>query len=473
MKLYSQSLELQLLKAIAYRKEETEEALSETGDKKTKISQYLLSVTTLEHFHFPPCKDAFKRLLLVARKRHKVMIYSELVEDPSIDEEFRLILQENRKKTPKTIDSAKELFGQIDRYLKTRKLYSLSKSIIEALQESKVDVEKLVDNTTIAITNLRNGVDGLQDQIVRLGKGDSNALPIIDSILDKNTDLVIPTGFKAFDSRSGGFPSSGVVMLAATTSGGKSTMRMLIMKYMYLVNNLNVCTVSMEQNSTKEHTRLLSNLTQIEFDKFKQKTLTKKERKKVRKAWKKFDNHGKENNCSHEMLCPKGGITSFDLIMTLKPFKYKVIAVDYISLFEGTNVADQWKVLAEITRQFKVFAENNNCLVLLLAQLDSETEKVRYSQGILENLDICWKWIYKADQRVSHVLNVKQDKNRDADLFPFDLEEHFDTMTISDLAGIEDEENTDSESEEVDEPVKKKKSKNIKNELEIDGTGVE
>lgn len=380
-------------------------------------------------FYYEPCKAAYNRILTISKKRGRIISYNDLLEDPSLDEEFRDVLRENKPRPAKTADDAKELIDGLDKYRKTRSMFFMAKEVLEKLKEPKVDVDVLLDDVTNAITKTRSK-ENVGDLVQSIGK-DANALGLIDEALSTEDDILVKTGFKEFDTKNGGLPAEGVLLLAATTSGGKSAMRMNLLRNIYKLNSLSCLTVSLEMNAKKETRRLMSSLTGIPYWKFVKQVLTADERKQTRREWKRFHKFGVENDCRYAVLCPTRGLTITSLLMLVKPYGYNVIAIDYISLLDGLSDDNQWRVLSEITRECKIFSAENKCLVVLLAQLDSEDDRVRYSKGITENVDNAWVWNYsKPEQRELKVLPIKQLKARDQELFSFDLKENFGFMQV-------------------------------------------
>lgn len=426
MKLYSQSLELRAIKSMAVA---SGEGSNLQVNSATHVSSFLLASVDDTFFHYEPCKAAYNRLITVSKKRSKVISYDDLLEDPALNEEYRDILREYKKKPVKTVDAAGELMQQLDTYRKTRSLYYMSKHVIDTLKEPEVDVDALLDETTDRLTQTRSR-ESMADLILTVGK-DGNAHDLIDQALSPEDDLLLKTGFKEFDERNGGLPNEGVMLLAATTSGGKSVTRMNLMHNLYKLNKVSVGTVSLEMNAKKETRRLLSRLTGIAFWKFNKKRLKADEKEKAHLEWKRFFKFGIKNDCKYALMCPTRGLSIQQLLLLVKPYKFKVLAIDYIGLLEGVDGADQWKVLSSVTRECKVFSAENKCLVILLAQLDSEDDRIRYSKGILEHADNAWIWNYsKQEQRDLKTLPVKQLKARDQELFGFDLKEHFEIMTV-------------------------------------------
>lgn len=475
MKLYSQNLELKAIRSIAVASSSSmgDVVQSVSTSHRVKLSAFILSKIDESYFHYEPCKAAYKRIISIAKKRSRIVSYADLVEDPALDEEFRDILKEFRKKPVKDEEQAEQLVQNLDAYRKVRGLYYMSKEVIEALKDKKVDVDKLMEDTTAKLTNIRS--ETTENVIHTIGK-DANALDLVDKALSVENAMLLQTGYTEFDTQNGGLPPQGVLLLAATTSGGKSTLRLNLMKNLYKLNAIDVCTVSLEMNELKETNRLLSCLTGIPFKKFVRKSLTHDEREQAKKAWRQFHKFGVKNNCKYSILCPKGGLTISQLLMMLKPYGYKVIAIDYISLLEGVDEKDQWKVLSSITRQCKIFSEETKCLVILLAQLDSDDDRIRYSKGILENVDNSWVWNYsKPEQRALHILPIRQLKARDQELFSFDLVEAFHVMQVNNPT--QDEKGSDSEDKEEPKKNGKKNGRDkddpLSEEVDMDyGTGI-
>lgn len=475
MKLYSQALELRAIRTIAVKNgfqddESAATALATNGA--VMASSLVLASIDQSFFHYEPCKAAYARLVKIAEKRSRILDYSDLLEDPSIDEEFRDILRDNKKKAAKNVNDASELVASLDRYRVLRVAYEASKSIVDKLKDSKADPEEIINYMAGMVSEARSR-ENLQDKILNLGH-DGNAYDLIDKVLDPTTEMLHKTGYHEFDNRNGGVPTEGVWILAGTTSGGKSVLRMNIMEYMYFNNNLDCLTVSLEMNAEKESRRLAASRSRVPLWKIAKGMLKEKDREEIKSAWKTFYRHGKKNKCRYSLFCPTRGLTIQQLLMLIKPFKYKVVAIDYVSLLEGVDEKDQWKMLSSIVRQCKIFSSENKCLVILLAQLDSDDDRIRYSKGMLEHADACWTWNYsRPEQRELKEIPIQQRKARDQELFPFPLKEEFEIMRVSNPDNVEQEAErgppSNNESDDGDDNKRKtKKSKSSYDEDDID-----
>lgn len=395
----------------------------------SQISAYLLGTLDPSFFHHEPTAAAFYRIHSVAKKRSIILSYTELLEDQTINEEFRDLLSNSKVSKISTQSLASRLVNELDKYRKARKAYDMAKSIIEKLKMPSVEIDALLDYASGALAECRSRED-ITQLVHSLGK-DGNALSLVDDALSMEDEILLKTGFREIDDKNGGLPSEGVLLLAATTSGGKSTMLMNLLMNMYRINKISVSNVSLEMNERKLTRRMLSRITRIPYWKYVKRCLTEEEREQSKKAWSKFHRFGMKHDCQFSMVCPKHSVGITPLLTMLKPYGHKVIGIDYISLLEGVDAKDQWKTLSAITREAKIFSAENKCLVILLAQLDSDDDRIRYSKGVLEHADAAWTWNYsKPEVRETKRIPIRQVKARDQELYPFDLTEDFATMAI-------------------------------------------
>jgi replicative DNA helicase len=441
MKLFSQTAELKAIKSITAgaKMEAVSSKILRPGSKlelnalnvhsKIDSSSYLLASLDPSYFHYDPCKAAYERIVTIAKKRATILSYTDLLEDLSLNEEFRDILSEYNKRPVASLTEAISLMDTLGKYRKARILYFSAKNILEHLKSNEIDVDMILDETANRITEARTQTLD-KDPILTIGK-DANALDLIDDALSTEDDLLLKTGFIEFDNRSGGLPAEGVMLIAATTGGGKSTLRMNLLRNMYKLNKIDTITVSFEMNPRKETRRFLSSLSSVPLWKFNNKALTPEDRSNCKDAWKKFHRFGKKYDCRYSIMCPTRGLTIQQVLMLLKPYSFKVICIDYVSLLDGVDEDNQARMLKSIVRECKLFSGSNKCLIILLAQLDEAAGHIRYSRGMLEDADACWQWNYTgAEDRDRNRLPIKQKKARDGELFDFELEENFKCMQV-------------------------------------------
>lgn len=457
--LYDQSSEFRVLKTI----------LDERIDEPIRSS--FLGRLTPEHFHDAACVAAFERLSTVARKRFELITKQELLSDPVIDEDLRDILKENIRNV-KSLRSKKNRTAGIrvlDKFRKLRALYDAASSILTQMEEPEICVDTMLEQLTGVISKANSGMNSEQFYLT-FGQGDTSK-STIERIMLNEKSVRIPTGFKAYDSENGGLPEKGVMIMAGTTSGGKSTIAMNVAAQIYLQQKKSVMRISLEMDDIQETRRLASHLTKIEFSKFVHGRLNTLDKKKVAEKFAEFTAHGVKHGISYSSISPTVGMSIDDVFSACAPFGYKVIFVDYIGLLTGMDAQSQWFQLSEVTAKAKRYSSAHNCLVVLLAQLDDTTDKLRYARGIKEHADTMWQWNYtKPEQRDLHVLPMQVSKDRDGKVFNFELNERYNVMTAEDLEGASDYSAPayDSSADDDDEDLTRKRKQKKKRKRRLD-----
>lgn len=392
-----------------------------------------------DFFHYPPCEAAFNRIDKHVKRKFSLIDFDDLVEDPALQEDFRDQLKEIEVTPSRSKKSMDRLFDNLDTYRKVRALYSaVEKASLLFEQDSIEDIDGELDKLSTDIARARRDV-GTEQRLMVVGKG-KNSEEVFERVMNKDREPLLPTGYVDYDKVNGGIPEEGVFLIAATTSGGKSTVLLNLLTYFYRHLNKSVCRVSLEMGDDQELTRMLSNWSGVPLKKIKRNNMSMQERKRVKRAWKEFNRHGRKNKVKFVSLSPDRGMTIHEVFRMTKPFGFPVVAIDYVGLLEGVDVDNQWQVLNAITREAKIYSREAKCLVIILAQLDDTSEKLRYSKGMKEHVDVMWKWNYaKQEQRDLRILPIVVDKARDGELFTFSLEERFDVMQARNVEASDDD----------------------------------
>lgn len=463
MILYSMSAEIRALKTLCNHRINENERFA------------MLGMLNKDFFHIEPTLAAFNRLRSIAKAKVELLGWEDLLEDPTIGEDLRDVLEESDDKACKDLKSFKKLYKNLDEFRKARALFNMAKNILEAMEEDSVDVDEVIENASEDFSKVNKNV-GNEQVIYSLGKR-NNMQELVKRTLYKPTESLYKTGFIEYDNTNGGLPTKGVMIMAATTSGGKSVTLMNLMKNLHVLNEIDVCRATLEMSEEQDTNRFFSMLTQIPFYKYKQKKLSDREKKTTLKKVKEFHAWSKSKDISHAFMSPTASMSLEDILAMTKPFDFKVLAIDYIGLLEGVDDENQWRILAEIVRLCKIFSAETGCLIILLAQLDDTTDKLRYSKGMKEHADIYWHWNYTDPEvRENHELPVVIGKVRDGELFTMPLKEQFDIMTVanpdnvntskshraSDSGGSMDFTSDDDEDDEETPSRRKKKRKRSK-----------
>ena len=405
-------------------------------------SSKLLAKLDSSHFHFPATKTAFNRFIHILRTKSEHMDWVSLTEDPALRDSDRELLNSFDPHSYKT-KSVENIANTLEQFRVGRAVYAMAQSAIEQLKDS-FDGDSLIDSLADKLANARSASE--DQTLYHIGIGNNTTDKVLEILDQNNKPPVIPTGFATFDSIMGGFPDNGLVILAATTSSGKSTMAN------QLAININrigwdVCKVSLEMPYEQELQRFLSNLTGIEHSKIHNKKLSPKEIKIVKKAYKEFVLRSKQEGRRLTIISPTEDMSLTQILMLVKPFNFKVIIIDYISLLKENGNVEQWKHLSDVAREAKRYTLKTGTLIIMLAQLDDDN-KIRYSRAVKEHADVVWSWSVTDADRENEKFTVNQTKGRNQGLISFEVSGKFACMQITDAGNMsmgDGEEDDDSD----------------------------
>lgn len=365
---------------------------------------------------------------VVVRQRGEVPSFRELAADPIISEESRLELAKHRNDS--LIDDFEGVFNNLNKYRQLRGLYNTVEVIDKAFNSDSIDTDRLLDDVTTRITDIRStGIS--RDLFTNFGNG-NNATPLMREMLDQTEENFIPTGIKAYDDCNGGFFYGSLVTMGATSGGGKSAVSLNINMNMSMYAQEDTVFIPLEMSKAECSARMMARLSGVPHLKILLKKLTEEEIRRVKRAYKKFIRMLEETETRFTIFKPQSDMTIEEILMTLKPHGYKVITTDYISLLKGVDGDDAWQKLGGVARYAKIFAENNNCVNILLCQV-SEDGAIRYARSISEHSSSSWIWTPKSDElegKTKIILDVRQAKGRNQSRFPFSMGIDLETMRM-------------------------------------------
>lgn len=399
------------------------------GGNKTANARLLASLS-LEFFSDDYAIEAFERILGVLTVESRIPQWHELVIDPRISQQAREELEANKDIVPlrrdRRVDS---LYGKLDYYRKARILWAMAEENQKRLQDDKPDVDALLttnlDDLLRAQINTRK-----KDTIVQIGTKD-NSSEIFERLMSGKRAEVVRTGFKTFDGRNGGIMLGSLMIVAATTGGGKSAMVTQMLKSM-AENGEKVCGVPLEMTDVEMMARITANISGVDVKKFLFTALTKREQRKIRRDYKAYQDRVAEFGGALRIFEPEEDMSIEEILTLLRPYNDKVIIIDYVGLLKGVDGDDQWRQLGKAARYAKIWARKNRRVVILLAQLSDEGA-IRYSRAIQEHANNMWSWTYGDKNRETGIIDIQQPKARNQEAFEFQLGHDFSTMRFFDL----------------------------------------
>lgn len=389
----------------------------------------LLGVLSKQHFHNALLREAFERVSNLA-SRSEIPDLLSLSADPVLSEETRVLLRTKVKsaKAVKKLSGYKGLRSTLDKYRKLRSIAIMSQKALEALDGDSVDLDALLDNMSNELARARSAVE-LDQQLFHIG-AQGNLHKEIKSLLKGKVQSFIPTGLTEFDHENAGLREGSLVILSANTGGLKSTVAKELANNIYTQAHKDVAYVSLEMDLEETVFRLFSSRTGINQGKFLKGSLSQKEKQAAWDEFLKMQKQGEKHGCRFTILPATEESLGIDATLaTLRPYRHKVVFIDYITLLADSDDMDQWKALGYVARKAKMYAKKNKCAVVLLTQL-SDDDRVRYSRTILEHADLWFWWRITDKERQSGRFTVNIGKARNQRVFPFELGVDFATNKI-------------------------------------------
>ena len=197
--------------------------------------------------------------------------------------------------------------------------------------------------------------------------------------------------------------------------------------------------VPLEMSKKEMTARLLANASSIDVRKILFAKMSKDEKKIFWKAYKKFVISKKKTGGSFRIFKPESDMTIEEILASVYPFGSRVVIIDYISLLKGVDGDDAWQKLGAAARYCKIYAESNNMIIVLLAQVSDEGV-IRYARSIAEHANYAWKFVATNATREQEIINIEQLKARNGRMFDFTLKAKMNFMQVRDLDVDEKEE---------------------------------
>lgn len=343
---------------------------------------------------------------------------------------------------------------KLDEAYQVRVYADLHATIGKILSSSSKDddeplTSKLESVTESALYKVRRR--GMLDDMIHAGvDGDTSMADVVDDVMKgKLAKNRIKTGWEVFDKRSGGLDRGNVLVMTAGTGGGKSVAVNHMLTAMYNQFGYKVANVNLEMSKHEVAERTIANIAGADISKIHLGKLSREDRKKIVNA---FDEMDADRNSRYTIFCPSEDSTLQEIIETLAPYGYDVIAIDYLQLLKlvGPKSSNQEQLLSDAVRYAKRIAGKLNCVIILLSQLNEEGQ-LRGSRAIGFHASYWWRWNCGAEDKQKGFVTVEQPKARSGEQYDFYLTCDFQHMRMDTYVGPESDFESDGESPE---PIK-------------------
>ncbi len=407
-----------------------------------------------DHFGTETTLSLFKRIRRVVDNGDLPPLFEELPELLRMNKELSVAVKTATKrfKGYKKLASVQHAVETLNIAYKKRVFADLHEKIAKVLSSpegtEEKDSEDYRDTKTIdgvakierllesALYNIRQ--DGNANDMVHGGvDGESALSDIVSEVLSgKQAKDRIKTGWAVFDQRTGGWDRSNLVVVTANTGGGKSVSMIQLFATQYRSFNYRTAMVSLEMSKEEIAERLLANISNTEVAKIHLGTLSRDEKKKVIAE---FDRMDRSKGSRFTIYTPSKDVTIQECLHALSPFKYDVIYIDYIGLLKqaGGKNAREDQILGDIVRYAKRMAQQMNCVIVLLAQLNEEGQ-IRGSRAIGHHANFWFKWECTDEDKQKGFITVEQAKARGGEQYDFYLTADFNHMRMDSYLGPTD-----------------------------------
>lgn len=398
--------------------------------KDRKIAGTLIASTDESYFFIQESVELYKAFKKQMAESGEAPTYKLLLDDPELSEEARSHLK-NSQPTIETIQDAKKAVRILNILRQRRGLFNLAANINNAFQQSKVDIDDLLEKTSQGLGVVRTK-KSTNDAFLHFGKGNNSLDQVKDILWGSGKDDLIPTGIKAFDDESGGFSRGAMVTIGAPSGIGKSTtcqaigMKMAAMGYKVLM-------VPLEMSKKEMTSRMMANTSKTNLTKIMTQRLDDAEKDIVFKRHRRWEKKVKEAGGRFTVFRPDEDMDFEEIMASTSSFGYDVKIIDYVSLLKGTDGDDMWKALGSVGRQAKLHAETEKCVVILVVQVNDEG-KIRYSRALTEHSSNSWILRGSKETKETGVTPVEQAKSRNSMAFPFSIKILYEYMRVEDVA---------------------------------------
>ncbi len=384
--------------------------------------------------------DESKELLAAMRKHMtetgETPTYKLVIDDPDVSSEARSFFRDSES-TIQTVDEAVKAVHNLNRYRQIRGLYQLAATIDQTLQQSKVNVDALMEEASNAVAVCRLS-RSLKSAFTHFGTNNNSLAHVKDLLFGDNSEDTIPSGIKPFDEQSGGFMRGSLVTIGATSGGGKSLVGTTQLAINMATAGYKVVVVPLEMSEKEMTSRFIANRAEIDVTRILQGRLATGEKERAFEVYQKWVKRIKKRGGRLSVFKPREDLSIEEVFAAVNALDADVVLIDYISLLKGADADDAWQKLGAMARVAKINAEATGRVNILLCQV-SEEGKIRYARAISEHSTNSWIWNSKKEERQKDIgrITVEQPKARNSRSFPFDIGIQWAFMKVVDVEQAE------------------------------------
>ena len=264
-----------------------------------------------------------------------------------------------------------------------RKLIKASTAIIEESYNNQSQVENVVDVAEKKIFNIAEkrttkDFEPLSDVLER-------GFAQIEKLFNNKDELTgVGSGFTDLDSKTSGFQSGDMILIAARPSMGKTTFALNIAEHAALREHKSVVIFSLEMSKEQLAYKLLCSEANVDMLKLRTGTLEDKD-------WENIAMAAGPLSKAKVYIDDTAGVTVMEMRSKCRRLKIEygidLIVIDYLQLMSGGAGSDnRQQEVSEISRSIKALAKEMECPVIALSQLSRAPEQRADHRPMLSDL---------------------------------------------------------------------------------------
>lgn len=341
-----------------------------------------------ESFDSAETQEAFARIKAYA-KLGSIPSWNNFIHDTKLTEDtFNLLSNQKVTEARDRID-ANIILGELDEFRQRREVYAMCEDVFTGLSRGG-EIQELMNDATERLSRARIANTSETDMFsIGSGAGPKVFKKIFKNLKGDGIEK-IPTGIETYDKVNGGVPIGSCFVIGAPSGEGKSAFALNIAINM-ASSGANVCFGSFEMNESQTTSRYLGALTAIPVIKIENQALTPAEEEKIDRAIAIHDASLRMTGGKFTIKVPTSDLTIEEFLFGLKPFGFKVIVIDYLTLLRGMTGERAWEAIGEGVRLCKRIAELYRCVVIPVVQTDDDGDP-RFSKMIKDNASLMWTW---------------------------------------------------------------------------------
>jgi replicative DNA helicase len=299
------------------------------------------------------------------------------------------------KKPEETIERLTSGFNTIEELLPTisiikknyqkQLLLKAARGIERLVRESELDISEYQAQAQEIIFEATNETNDLQKHIYTMEEA---LLKSFEAYLDRKhhqADVGLRSGFISLDNLIGGFKKGHLIVLAASTSMGKTAFAINIAKNI-LKRNIPTAIISLEMDAQEIIDRMIIQESGVNGWKYNQGETSDKEDMRISKA---LDN-------LHElplMISDERGLNVAQIRVRIRKFKAQmknlgIVIVDYLQMIQLPldNIQNTSRAIGEIVLQLRNMASELEIPIILISQISRSFTNRQDKRPVLSDL---------------------------------------------------------------------------------------